>query len=545
MEDLYLVLDDYEVLAGDLVFDEVLAALLSYLPPLLHVVLLSRSRPGFPTARLAMDGGLAQLGFDELRLDQAQVAAVAGERSGRRPTPAEVEELLGLTEGWAAGVVLAARTAEAPEPIHAYLAEEVYGRLAPEAQDFLRRSSCLGSMTPALAESVTGVHDAGSLLASLEAEGAFTFAGPVPGSYRCHPLLRSFLRAQVTAEGGQEALGALQERSARALAAHGRAPEAARLYLEAGDAGATVELLRGEGYDLLRRCEQNLLSPWVDVLRAAGEGFSGWAALLDGHRLSVAGHLADSRRELDAGLAALGHDPVGRNLCLRALTYSCYMQGSTDEAISYARRALEASSERDVPESLFALAQLLSLVGRWRELDEVEARLAACAGASAKERRADITLLAVHRGYTSGDVRAALVRGEAELAFVLESASRLSAANFLLGLAGFNLFACRYSRAAHLLDRLRPEIDALGPHLVGLQAGVVRAMSLAQQGRLRECLMLLDALDAEPLAQSSPDMLFNLAFVGAVALRRAGEAGTGGALLPARARPDRSRQRRV
>ena len=522
--ELYLILDDYGKLAGEEAFNAALAALLAYAPPSVHVVLLSRARPGFATARLAMDGELAELRRDRLHMDAAQVAAVVEERSGRRPVPAEAEELLAMTEGWPAGVVLAAGSAEPSEPIGAYLAEEVYGGLAAEERSFLLRSSCLHSMTPALAATVTGVRDAGRLLAGLEAHGAFTFAGPVPGAYHCHPLLRGFLGAQVTAEGGQDALMALQARSARALAGHGRAPEAIRLYLEAGDAGATVELLRAEGYGLLRRCEQNLLSPWVDALRGAGEEFSGWATLLQGHRLSVAGDLADSRRRLDAGLAALSNDPGGSYLCLRALTYCCYMQGSTDEAISYARQALEASSERDAPESLFALAQALSATGRWDGLDEVEAQFAASGNAS-PELAADMTMLAVHRDYTSGDVRAALARGEAELASVLGSASRLTAASFLLALAAFNLFACRYPKGAGLLDEVHREVDALGPHMVGLQMDVVRGMYLAQQGRLRECLGLLDGLRAEPLAQSSRDMRFNIAFVEAVALRRAGEPG--------------------
>ena len=535
--DLCLVLDDYEALADAAAFNEALAALLSYLPAAVHVVLLSRVRPAFATTKLALDGGLAEITHSDLRFDGAQVAEVIERHAGTPAAPVAVEALLGLTEGWPAGVLLAAKASPWRDSVlldemlrggdleraaYPYLAEQVYARQSPESQGFLRQSWCLDSLSAALAEAVTGMPDAGRVLAQLEAEGAFTFSGPSGGAYHYHPLLRSFLREQLAAEGGRAAVTELRKRSARALAEEGLPADAVALYLEAGDPGATLEVLRKQGYQLLAACPQPLLSRWIAGLGGEGARHAGWAALLQGHQLFVAGDLSGARRRLEAGLAAMEEDRSGRYLTLRALADCCSLAGADDVAIAYAENALEACEDRDRAECLYALGWALEIACRWRELDEVLAAFEHCAPVPA-ELSANVSMMAVHRAYSAGDARAALIKSEVAMPTIRRDASSRMAVSLLTALANFNLFACHYARGARFLEEARRETGACGSMHARAQVEVTQAAFAAQQGHLHECLGLLEDLIEEPLMQTSAGVLCNVHLMAATALRRAGE----------------------
>lgn len=541
--DLYLVLDDYEALAGAAAFDAALAALLSYLPAAVHVVLLSRVRPAFATTKLALDGALAEITHGDLRFDGAQVAEVIAARAdddaGREGAPAAsaaIEALLGLTEGWPAGVLLiaacgrldaasldVARSGEDPgRAAYPYLAEQVYARLDAEAQDFLRGTCCLETTTPALAESVTGVPGSGRQLERLEAGGAFTFAEAAGGSYRVHPLFRGFLQGRLAADGGGAAVTALQVRSAAALADTDRPEGAVALYLEAGDAEATLGVLRERGYPLLEVCAQPLLSRWIAALGAGGERYAGWALLLEGWQSFQSADLPKARRRLEAALPLLAGEGGGRYLTLRALSRCCSAATDDDDSVAYARQAVEASEGGERAQSLRALAQVLTFSCRWEELDEALAAFAAC-GPAPSELKADMMLTAMHRDYRSGDVRAALSAAELALPPVRRDASCAALGGLLTGLGGFNLYACRYARGMRYLEEARRVLSAHGPLFILAQVEVTQAAALAQQGRRRECLALLDELAAGPPMATNTGVLCYANLVAAATLRRAGE----------------------
>ena len=519
----HLILDDYEALVGERGFNRALAALLSYLPSTVHLVLLSRARPSFPTGKLALEGGLSEIGYEELRFDAGQVAEVC-ERDGRGAlAPASVEALLDLTDGWPAGVTLAASasTDGVEQAVHRYLDEQVYARQAPEVQEFLKRTCCLPTMSVALAEEVGGVPDAGSLLSILEAQGAFTYPGPAAGEFRYHSLLRSFLQTRVAAEGGRAALNVVRCRSAEALARAGKGPAAVELYLSAGEPDATVALLREKGHDLLGECGEHLLSRWASTLEAAGPGLSGWAALVEGHRYFVVGDLVAARRRQMSALKLLEADQ-DRYLALRALADSSSVAGADDKAVTYARRALEAAGDRNRAEGLHVLARLLSIACRWRELDEALAAFADC-GPVPDDLAARMLWIGIYRDYGSGDVRAALGASESAIQSIGHDASVLTTGTFSTALANFNLFACRYGRGAAFLEQARQEALAGGPLYARAQVEVTQAAFLAQQGRLRECVSLLDDLAADPLLQTNATIVCLAHLTAATALRRAGE----------------------
>ena len=198
-EDLFLVLDGYEAPAERSSLDALFADLLTLLPPTLHLVILSRRRPSFALAKLALDGDFAEISHADLRFDADQVAAVVRWQSSIAPTSATIERLLHLTEGWPAGVVLASNVLRQADPgtagdalagrefereLFPYFLEEVYAPQSDELQTFLKASCYLEAMDAELAAAVNGSARAEGLLEQLAASGAFTFVDAADGTYR-------------------------------------------------------------------------------------------------------------------------------------------------------------------------------------------------------------------------------------------------------------------------------------------------------------------------------------------------------------------------
>ena len=155
-DEIVLVLDDYHLVDAQQVHAS-LAFLLEHLPPGLRLVLASRSDPPLPLARLRAGGQLAELRADELRFTAEEAAALLREATGADLPGAAVAALAARTEGWAAGLQLAAlslRGQADPAGFVAafsgshryvldYLAGEVLDRQPEEVRAFLLQTSVL------------------------------------------------------------------------------------------------------------------------------------------------------------------------------------------------------------------------------------------------------------------------------------------------------------------------------------------------------------------------------------------------------------------
>jgi LuxR family maltose regulon positive regulatory protein len=145
-----LVLDDYHLIDSQAVHVS-LRFLLEHLPPGLRLVLASRSDPPLPLARLRASGQLAELRADDLRFTTDEAAALLREALGADLPDAAVAVLAARTEGWAAGLQLAALSLRGQEDaagfvaafsgshryVLDYLAGEVLDRQAEELRGFL------------------------------------------------------------------------------------------------------------------------------------------------------------------------------------------------------------------------------------------------------------------------------------------------------------------------------------------------------------------------------------------------------------------------
>jgi LuxR family maltose regulon positive regulatory protein len=222
-----LVLDDYHEIEAAPV-RELVGFLVERLPPTLFLILTTRSDPPLPLARLRLHGRLIEIHDDELRFTDEEAGQFLKERMGLTLTPEMVQRLAERTEGWIAGLQMAALSlqgeADAGRFLDAftgtdrylvdYFFEEVLRRLPPELQTFLGQTAFLKRLCAPLCEAVTGVPDGQAMLERLEA--AHLFLIPMDRErqwYRYHPLFADVLQARLLPEQ-EEPLAALQARAA-------------------------------------------------------------------------------------------------------------------------------------------------------------------------------------------------------------------------------------------------------------------------------------------------------------------------------------------
>ena len=168
--DVALALDDYHVITAPAIH-AALAWLLDYLPPNLHLVILTRADPALPLARLRARGAMTELHANDLRFTPAEVATFLNQVMGLALTAADVAALEARTEGWIAGLQLAAlamrdhrersafiRTFSGSNRyIVDYLAAEVFVSQPAHIQTFLLHTAILDRMCGALCDAVLGL----------------------------------------------------------------------------------------------------------------------------------------------------------------------------------------------------------------------------------------------------------------------------------------------------------------------------------------------------------------------------------------------------
>ncbi|MEU4215853.1 helix-turn-helix transcriptional regulator, partial [Actinoplanes sp. NPDC026623] len=242
-----LVLDSVSVLAGRRLGDD-LDALLRHADQHLRVVLVGRWDPPLPLYRYRLAGTLSEIRGDELAFTATETAALLAGHGVHLPDWA-LRSLVERTEGWAAGIRLFAmameRSGDAEDlvitiagddaNIAEYFLGEVLSAQPPEIRDFVLRTSVVDDFTPDLADVLTGRHDARQILAALERANAFV--QPVAERstvHRYHRLFAELLRAQLTYEEPDQ-VPQLHRRAAAWFVAHGRAAEAIRHAVAAGD----------------------------------------------------------------------------------------------------------------------------------------------------------------------------------------------------------------------------------------------------------------------------------------------------------------------
>jgi LuxR family maltose regulon positive regulatory protein len=205
-----LVLDDAHLLREPSALDA-LRTLSEHVAPGSTLALASRGELGLPVGRMRSEGVVTELGTPDLAMDEDEAATFL-RRTGLPLSPEEVALIFRRTEGWPAGLRLAALSLQAQDDPSAaaarfagddrfvvdYLRDELLAHLDPDDVAFLTRTSLLGPLTGPLCDSVLGRRGSGRVLREL-AHANFLVA-PVDRSeqrFRTHPMLADMLRVEL------------------------------------------------------------------------------------------------------------------------------------------------------------------------------------------------------------------------------------------------------------------------------------------------------------------------------------------------------------
>jgi len=306
-EPVVLVLDDYHVIKERSCHDQV-AFLLQHFPPTVQLVLITRVDPPLPLARLRAVGEMAEIRARELRFAAAQAAELVAAVAGIELSRPDLVDLVDRTEGWPAGIYLAALSLRGhPSPsafirqftgdsrfVVDFLAEEVLSRQPSEIRQFLARTSLLGRFCAPLCDAVVGSANSAETIDVLERENLFVV--PLDDTrrwFRYHHLFAQVLRSEL-ARTEPEIVPALHDRASAWLRRSGSADEAISHAHAAGDVAGVINLIAKHWYSYVDSGQVATVRRWLSTLGAerisadpVAAHCAAWAAALSGDRESL------------------------------------------------------------------------------------------------------------------------------------------------------------------------------------------------------------------------------------------------------------------
>jgi LuxR family transcriptional regulator, maltose regulon positive regulatory protein len=306
-EPVVLVMDDYQVITDRGCHDQV-AFLLLNLPPAVRLVVITRVYPPLPLAELEAAGELVTVGARELRFATAEAGQLIAAAAGVELSQPDLGDLVDRTEGWPAGLYLAALSLRGhPSPttfirqftgssrfIIDFLAEEVLRRQPPDIRQFLVRTSILSRLCAPLCDAVTASADTAELIDVLQRENLFVVQlDDTRRWFRYHQLFGQALRSEL-ARTEPDIVATLHERASAWYRQSGLADEAIGHARAAGDVSGIIDLIAEHWYAHVNTGQVGTVRGW---LRALGDDTVGahpvaahcaaWVAALSGDRESL------------------------------------------------------------------------------------------------------------------------------------------------------------------------------------------------------------------------------------------------------------------
>src|SRR5579863_2026142 len=377
-----LVLDDYHLIDARPV-DQALTYLVEHLPPQMHLVISTREDPQLPLARLRARSHLTELRAADLRFTAIEAAAFLNQVMGLSLSAADIAALEDHTEGWIAGLQLAALSMQGHQDVSGfirtfagdhryivdYLVEEVLQRLPVPVRSFLLQTSILDRLNGPLCDAVTGQQESNARLEALE-RGNF-FVVPLDDTrhwYRYHHLFAEVLSAHLRAEQSDQ-LATLHRRASAWYEQHGSVADAIRHALAAEDFARAADLVELAVPAMARSRQEATVLGWLNALpgevvrvRPVLSVHYAGALLLHGKLEGVEARLRDAEQWLDTtaerGELALASsaemvvvdEEEFRGLPGMIAVYRAAIAlalGNVADTMTYARRALDLVPEDD------------------------------------------------------------------------------------------------------------------------------------------------------------------------------------------------------
>ncbi len=282
-----LILEDYHVITSSEVHAS-LAFLIDHLPAALHVIIITRTEPALPLARLRTRNELSEFTANDLRFSLAETQAFLQETLHVALPPDQLTRLDERTEGWAAGLRLLAlavhdrsSAGEVEEFLASfsgghrfvleYLVGEVIATQPESVQRFLLRTSVLNRLTASLCDALTDDGDSALLLSQLARANLFLIPLGDDGRhlwFRYHALFAEALRAQAQERLGEAALHALNNTASQWYETHGLIEEAIESALTAQAFDRAARLIE-QAIEQRGINEQYTLGRWAGKLPEA------------------------------------------------------------------------------------------------------------------------------------------------------------------------------------------------------------------------------------------------------------------------------------
>ncbi len=450
-----LFLDDLHTISEPALLTS-LERLIAYAPPQLQLVIASRSLPDWPLAQWQARQQARLVQVAELRLTLAEVRRLLA----HTPAAEQAAMLAARTEGWAAGVLLAAQLlaqgrlrpdqlaslAGDAAVIAEYLASEVLGQQPAERQDFLLRTALLDQFSAALCAAVLERADAPQLLAALLRQPVLISAVGAGDWWRYHPLFATMLRQRLAASAPEQA-ALVYLRASHWYAQQDQLASAISYALRAGAVEQAAEWIEQIAGPLLTEGAVAALAECLDALPAAliaaRPGLSllaAWVALLRGQWLQVAPYITHVERLLAADAAASPMLMAARSQIVAIQGNLALSQGDVATAVGYAEQALaQIPPDNQLMRGILGveLGSLLVLAGRWSAA-QAALRLAHadCVAVGNLASASTAAVLLGQAAYGQGDLHTSVERWQAVLHAAPPSRIRVSA-HYGLGLAAY------------------------------------------------------------------------------------------------------------
>lgn len=330
-----LVLDDYHLITAQPIHRAV-AYLVDHLPPQLHLVIATRADPPLPLARLRARGHLTEIRAADLRFTSEEVLAFLNRALGLDLSSEDIAALEARTEGWIAGLQLAALSMQGRTDIPGFLAaftgshryiidyllEEVLAHQPEPVQTFLLQTAILERLQGALCEAVIGVirapgEEASGQTMLEQLEQANLFLSPLDDErlwYRYHQLFAEALRHRLQRKC-PTLVRELHHRASTWYEQHGLMHDAVHHALAAADFAQAARLIEHASSALVRRGAIATLQRWVaalpdELIRSNIELsiVQGWLLFVSGKHDAAERHLADIERRFGINPAS-GEQP--------------------------------------------------------------------------------------------------------------------------------------------------------------------------------------------------------------------------------------------
>jgi LuxR family maltose regulon positive regulatory protein len=356
-----LVLDDYHLI-HTMPIHQQLTFFLEHQPPQMHLVITTREDPPLPLFRWRARGQTVEIRQADLKFTEEETADFLQRVMRLELSSTDVAALHQRTEGWIAGLQLAALSMRGRDDVHQlvqsfagshryildYLIEEVFQRQPADVQDFLLKTSILDRFTAPLCNAVTERDDSRDVLLALEQGNLFTV--PLDESrqwYRYHRLFADLLRHRLDMVCESKHVALLHKRASQWYETNGFPADAVHHALTGSNWDRAATLILNVGESMLKDGEVTTLLAWLQALPdeevRARPGLClsySWALVLTGQMDGAESYLGQAEQTAQDDAVLLGE-------IIAAQAYIARARGDDRRTIELSQRALSLLPQAD------------------------------------------------------------------------------------------------------------------------------------------------------------------------------------------------------